>query len=330
MRKSIIPTSDRFENSLPLAAILDEYLATQRDYVGAWVGNGGDHDDGREPTFHYSGGVCLRKDVLKKERAPETPMPGLSLRRFSVGNLIEALMDKAVEWKGISVAKQAKVWRDYAFRAGKGAKEDYTGRNWNQEPRLDLSECLVVGRIDHIVRWQGKLYLLDWKTVHSKKFDYLDYWQDASYCVQLAGYFATFQDMTGVKLDGARLVFLDKDVLRLKQICIDPEFWVPKAWERWRAQRASWEKRRETRELPAELEFKKDKPQWACDPRYCGFSLSKWPSGSNVCPLASAYWTNAANSDNGTGTGISTTELPVSVETKARGNGKPILVNVGG
>lgn len=95
MRKIEVPSSGRFENSLPLAAILDEFLATQRSYIGAWVGTNGAYD--REPTFHMSGAVCLRKEVLQKEKAPETPQPGTSARRFAVGNIVEALMDKAME-----------------------------------------------------------------------------------------------------------------------------------------------------------------------------------------------------------------------------------------
>jgi len=323
MRKPSCPDNNAFENSLPLAAVLDEFLSSTRACISAWVGSF--EDDDREHSFHVSGGGCLRKDILTKEKAPQTPMQGTSARRFAVGHIVEALLDKAMEWKGISRGKQIRLWSDWALRPGRGHRwviGDEPGQR-----KMDLSDCLVVGMLDHIVEWQGRRFIVDWKTCHEGAFFWADRKINESYATQIAGYWDLYERQYGEQIDGARLVYVEKNTLRLKQVGISRDPWVGKARERQKAQRNAWEARRDIGALPPELPFKGEngssKPEWLCDPRYCGFCLSKFPDGKYVCPAAAAFWEAQVKDANAKGEYSGFAGELIKVGGNGSGNGTP-------
>jgi hypothetical protein len=349
------PEDAQFERGLPLAAILDEYLTAGRWNVSAWVGSRAIKDmdeetpvDGWHP-FHMSGGTCRRSELLKWANVAGIPMPGIAFRRFAIGNLAEALLEEACRWKGVLVDAQVRVWRDWAFRAGRGHKQvevpimgkplalnhDAFGRPLDYEVgeaeqvgtklRLDLSDCLVVGTLDAVLVWSpewatlrgpipqerwsdesAKRFLVDWKSVNSKKFDYVDREIDTGYGVQVAGYAETYCDQFAATIDGVRLAYLDKDALRLKQVGIDMETWRPKARARWQEMRAGAEalmgatKAGDTlgrivkgAPFPPELPAEGNKLHWMCDPRWCGFAVARDASGEYVCPCIGKAWEDA-------------------------------------
>ena len=303
-RAVMTPKDGDYERQLPVAAILDEFLATQRCYVGSWIGTNSDYHKDTGRVFHMSDGICFRSAILKKAGIEETPLTGISARRFAVGNLAQEVMNKAMIWKGASVAHNVKVWRDWGFKAGVGHYESMLGRSIQQGPRVVYDNCFVVGELDHVVEWKGRRFLLDWKTVHSFKFKYLDKELDEGYAEQLAGYFDTWQEQYHETLDEMRLIYLDKDTLRIKQIGIDPAVWVPRVREKWHQLRDMWEAYGAKRELPVEVSgicktddiAAKTGLHWKCNPLYCGFACGK-TDGKWTCPGVAAQWEKLAAKD---------------------------------
>ena len=127
-------------------------------------------------------------------------MGGTSARSTNYGHIVEAMFSEACVWKGISFGRQLRVWRDWAFRAGRGQKWNWYGRTAEQGPKLDLSDCLVAGTLDQILVWNGKAYVVDWKSTHPYKFSYLDKEIDENYARQLAGYHDTFKTQYGATI----------------------------------------------------------------------------------------------------------------------------------
>jgi len=297
------------EAALPIAATLNEFLLTQRPFIGAVVGNGG--ADYRAQTFHMSGGGCDRKELLDWAGVKKLPENPTSLRRFATGHLVENLLEKAVDWKGMLVASQLKVWRDWAFRPGRGHKYDPP---FETSAKLDLSDCLVSGTLDAILAWKrGKVwrvFIVDWKTVDIRRFFKVDQAIDPGYATQLASYAVTAEaqhgpaireklekmgverDPKGPLFDGARLIYASVGgPIQIAQVGVDLDVWVPRAWERWKRVRIAAEAYIDGKAVPAELEFnEKGEPPWNCNPLYCRFAMARYPDGVLVCPKVGAFW----------------------------------------
>lgn len=329
MRGGQIPEAVKFENSLPVAAIVDEYLATGRRKIEAWCGSRyespGEHRQREPGAFHMSGATCLREQMFKREDAPAIPIQGISLRRFAVGNLVENVLEAAFRWKGVLVDAQTMVWRDWAFRAGRGHYDSYLGSSPERGPYRVLRNCLIVGTLDAVLQWtpewashrgpitvemqeQGKvwrtagdsrrpmIFVVDWKTVRADKLDYVDSEPDEGYFLQIASYAKTWAEQYRKEYDQVRLIYVDKDAIRMKQVGVDMEEWGPRAVLHWHRQRDAAEKRMLTGTLPPELpvqgEGEKSKPHWKCDPRYCGFAVARDASGQFLCPTVGGHWEN--------------------------------------
>ena len=287
------PTEADFQNSLPLAAIRNQFLAEGEATVRAWVGHR-DFDAlyGTKPVFHFSGGECIKEDVLKKAGIEGEPQKALSAVTSTYGRLVEALMSAACQWKGVSAAREIKVWRDWAFRAGYGHKWSMLGRTVEQGPRRDLSDCLIVGSIDEIVVWDGWAYIIDWKSVHPWKFDHLDEKPDEGYMKQAASYRLTYQEQFGntVELNGVtyplaenpRLIYVDRASMRMRQIGVDMQRWASQARARWYDLRAAWEDYQFGGEVPKGLAVVDGKTHWKCG--YCRYGLKQRNDGQYICP----------------------------------------------
>lgn len=295
-RGSALPSPKDFDRQLPVAEILDEFLATQYVTVNASIGEGHRGALDRENVFHMSGAGCLRKDVMEVADLPRLPSPGTSARTFAMGHMTEAMLDAAFQWKGIVLEKNIKLWRDYAFRAGRGQRFDADGR-------MILDDVLSVGTLDWLLRWPPPpaerflVFLADAKSVHSKKFDLYLNEIDASYATQQLAYWTTYEETPDHlkryhgTIDQARLIYFCKDDGRIKQMGIDRAKWEPEARLRWRNQRASLERFKRTGELADELVFKASgEPNWKCNPLYCGFAAALKSDGTPACPTVRRYW----------------------------------------
>lgn len=287
------PTEKDFENSLPLAAIRNQFLAEGEATVKAWVGHR-DFDAlyGTKPVFHFSGGTCFKEDILKKAGIPGEPQKALSAVTATYGRLVEALMSAACQWKGVSAAREVKVWRDWAFRAGHGHKWSMIGRTPEQGPRRDLSDCLIVGSLDEIIVWEGWAYIIDWKSTHPWKFQHIDNEPDEAYMRQAASYRLTYADQYGDQVelagnwyplaDNPRLIYVDRSTMRIKQVGVDMATWGPKARERWWNLRQYWENYSFGGEMPPDLPVVNGKHHWKCG--YCRYGLAKRLDGKFICP----------------------------------------------
>lgn len=315
-KAQLVSTLDQ-EADLPIAATLNEFLLQNRRFIGAWVGNGGNSADDagyRAPTFHMSGGGCARREILEWSDAPKLPENPTSLRRFATGHLVESLLETAVKARGMLVCSQLRVWRDWAFRAGKGHRETFEGRRAEQGPRLILDDCLVSGTLDAILAWKrgGKwrVWIVDWKTVDVRRFYKVDQAIDVGYATQLAGYAATAEEQHGPMIrrklaemgverdpkgplfDGARLIYASVGgPIMIAQVGVNLEQWIPEAWARWRRVRAGAEAWTASKALPPELALdEKGETPWNCNPMYCRFAVARHKSGAFVCPTVGAFW----------------------------------------
>jgi len=298
------PEDIEFERQLPVAAILDEYLACSgRRPITAWIGSRQDPPAPRG-MFRASGGGCLRRDILRWDGQHGDPIAGISLRRFAVGNLIEFVLEEAFRWKGVLLASQERVWCDWALRPGMGHREDWMGRTVKQGPRLDLSGCLVAGTLDAVVTWSphwaeivgpvpaderalgGRVFCVDWKSCHETKLSYLDdELVDAAYQDQLATYAWLAMEQLHYPIEQARLIYVGKDTMRVKQVGIPLIQSIEAAKDGLRRKRDSAEARARSGAIPPEIPLRDGKPEWKCDPRYCEFALT------DHCPTIKAYWT---------------------------------------
>jgi len=353
-RGSMQPDAGDFDRQLPIAAIRDEYCAVGRRKVEAWIGSRYDAVEttpGSQP-FHMSGGVCAREDVFSWAGARKAPTSGRSSMQAAIGNMIENVCEAACAWKGILVAAQIRLWRDWRFRAGRGhVWRTLTGEGGASTTRLDLGDALIAGTADAVLIWnpawaaiEGPIEVgvvlsdldrpgtmvfgIDWKSVHSMKFKYLDKEVDASYAMQLANYCEAWREqmlcgVAGVErwpygdeglgwhvrtctpeqrvrlalIDQARLIYVCREDMRIRQVGVDLATWGPQALARCRSLRSHAEAwvDSEGKVLPGELPFategkKKGQPEWKCDPRYCGFCVALNEHGEARCPRARAWW----------------------------------------
>ena len=287
---------DDWERELPLQAIVDEYLTTQRGKVETWVGQGQREEYYREPSIHLSGLECGRKAVLKFEGHPETEMTAISARRFAAGNMFEALFALALESKGALVKQQLTVWMDWLLRPGQGhaMKLLPTG-----EYVQDLSRTAVRGRLDWIVKWGGKIFLLDCKTVNSMAFDYADRDEKPGYNMQLAMYASLYRRQHGSPFGPiyqARIVYVEKDTVRIKQVGVNLDKWIPLAYKQLETIRNNIVLRTTldlTESLPPEMPASEGRPLWLCNPLYCGFAAAT-KDGAPACPTVRGWWEQAA------------------------------------
>ncbi len=298
------PAVEDFDNSLPLAAIRDEFIAKARWDVHAWIGRGEEKTDGYygAPVFHMSGGACMREEILKKDGFAGGAQKAISVVEAEYGALVEAMMSAACQWKGISAERQTKMWRDWAYRAGHGERWDWTDRRPDEGPRRIFDDCLVIGSLDEIVVWDNLAYIIDWKSVNPRKFQYLDREVDESKHRQLASYQMTYIKQYAVKADDGRpgvlhngvvvplsenprLVYIDRASSRMKQVGVNMATWGPLARGRWELLRATWERYKITgpSALPDPLPLHDGKVQWKCN--YCRYALAVYPNTAEMfCP----------------------------------------------
>ena len=202
-------------------------------------------------------GKCLRAMIMAERKYdklyPETyiPMKDQQLRVFEAGYLFEKFcMDNT---KDIVVESQIPC--------------EYRG---------------IKGTADAIVKDGDTNILIDWKSVHSKKFDYLDKsGVDEGYAMQLTGYWLALKDK--YKLSPiCRIVYVEKECLLIKEMAFNAPDYVAKV----NAKIDDIVLARQSQDLPPELEPLEDgKMPWMC------FSCGKlngvrlWCNYAKFCPF---------------------------------------------
>ena len=181
----------------------------------------------REPGISPSNiGSCLRKLMLMERGAPHTDFSVNQLKVFGMGYLVEHYVLDRLD--SIMKHRQLKVeWRGFQ------------------------------GTLDCIVEMDGKLFLIDTKSVKSGKFDYLDReGVDEKYAMQLTIYWLGAKAQ-GIELeDRVCLFYLDKENCLTKEVWFAPSEYVAKV----NAKIEFIEFARKSHDLPAE----KTEIDWEC------------------------------------------------------------------
>lgn len=148
------------------------------------------------------------------------------LRVFEVGHVFHRWLQDALEEKGLLFAKEYEV---------------------QDKHRL--------GHIDAIVKTEEGLVLYDFKTVHSKKFNYLDkVGVDEHYSMQAVSYYLLLPEEIRKEIVDVRIAYISKDDLRIAEFSVlSPEV-IEKTEEDWEVLITAWEKGKEPEKNPKEWE----------------------------------------------------------------------------
>jgi len=186
---------------IPIQAAIDEYIASTRKE--------------REPRISMSGlGNCMRKLILTERKAKHFDFDARNYRVFAMGFQVEEFVLKSLRAKGIVFKEQEAV--------------EYRG---------------ITGTYDAILRddESDALTLIDVKSVHSMKFNYLNKeGVDKNYAMQLWGYQKALEGK--YKLSHIpRIFYVSKDDLRIEDLGVPRSDWGDKVdakideIEKWRA-----------------------------------------------------------------------------------------------
>ena len=127
------------------------------------------------------------------------------------------------------------------------------------EREKEVEDLHRIGHIDAIVREGGRIILYDFKTVHSRKFTYLKEGADIHYQYQITSYAL----MLPYDVDEARIAYISKDDLRIREIPVDYEGIAPAVTDDWNILINAWEKQVAPEPNPKE---------WEC--KYCAYGSS--------------------------------------------------------
>lgn len=175
-------------------------------------------------------GGCLRKGILMERGAEGRPFDERTLRVFKAGYLFEAFVMDTLRATGHLVAEQKPVeWR--------GMK----------------------GTLDGLVRYDGKVHIMDCKSVHSGKFDWLDReGVSESYQLQLAFYWRAVKESGEFDnlADTGIIFYIEKECLLVKEMPVD----CAGIQDKVESKLAAIEEARSKDELPPE----KAERDWEC------------------------------------------------------------------
>jgi len=170
---------------------IDTYLAEQRD-----------NQPPRSAISASNLGSCIRKLLLAHKGYEPIPFEARTLRVFEAGNLFEDFALNILEKKNMIAYRQLAV--------------EYRG---------------ITGTLDAVLidPDTGELILIDTKSVHSKKFHYLNAKLDENYAMQLSLYWLGLQELKLEKLSKIpRLAYISKDDLCIKEIGVPVNGWKAK------------------------------------------------------------------------------------------------------
>jgi len=180
---------------------------------------------------------CNRKRFFARNNEPQTNPPALRvLRTFYVGNLFHS-------WIQNEVKKQATGFEvEYYLKDSK----TFGGT--------------LSGYIDCLARFNGKNTLYEFKSINSRAFKFLEkkkYGCSPSHIMQAVSYYLILKQTKEKEVDDVRIVYVDKDALRIKEIEIPLTKKIFEAVKKdWKECIGYWKKK----ELPPA----KPKESWEC------------------------------------------------------------------
>ena len=174
--------------------LIDDYLREQsekvRDYGDYWSAS--------------SAGYCMRLNIMRRLGVPRVPEIQEGWERTT------------------RVFESGHIFHEWIQRVTKNAQISEA-----QETELQDEEIMVRGHFDDLVQINGKYILYDYKTAHSKSFEYAKGRPMSHYHkMQLGTYLRMLRDLhEGINLapvDEARILKISKDDLRMSE---DQLFW---------------------------------------------------------------------------------------------------------
>ncbi len=160
-----------------------------------------DKDRGEVRISPSNAGKCLRQLMLMTRGAEADAFTPQQLLVFEAGHIFEEFIMNILEKRGLVTDRQKEI--------------EYRGRR---------------GKIDGLLHGGDKTFLMDCKTVHSFKFDWLDKeGPDANHCIQLAIYWLGLKAAGVAVEDSFCLLYVNKDTVLLKPMWVRAADWTDRA-----------------------------------------------------------------------------------------------------
>jgi len=159
--------------------ILNEYLELEKEHI-------------HSGKFRVSSaGMCYLRRIWEREgREPTDPFDNETKKRLKLGEIIHNWLESVVEETGYLLVKELEMMDEHRF-----------------------------GKLDVVVKKNGKKILYDFKTVDPRRFAYKDK-IDIHYCIQAWTYKFMLEEQFGIKVDSVRLLYVSRDNLLLKEVDI--------------------------------------------------------------------------------------------------------------
>ncbi len=195
-----------------LASLIDSYIAEAREEF--------QHTE----KFRVSdAGRCRLMRYWKRQGKEPTDLPDeRTLRVFEVGHVFHKWLQDCLKEKGVLI-----------------------------EAELEVEDLHRKGHVDAIVFSDDKLVLYDFKTVHSRKFNYLSTEKDIHYHFQAL----TYAMMLPFGVDSVRIAYISKDDLRIQEIEVLPHI-EDEVRQDWLILIEAWERKQEPEPNPKDWECK--------------------------------------------------------------------------
>lgn len=137
-----------------------------------------------------SAGYCMRKNIFNRLGVPEVEPDPRRQRVFTSGHIFHEWIQKLTKDTGISVA---------------------------QEERLEDDTLMVRGHYDDLIKSGDDIILYDYKTVHSRSFNYKGDEPGHFHRLQVGTYMYMLRKDNYPELTEARILLISKDDLRMKE-----------------------------------------------------------------------------------------------------------------
>ena len=166
-----------------------------------------------------SAGYCMRKNIFERLGVPhvEKDSDERTTRVFEAGHIFHEFIQRITKDAGLSIAQELELLDD------------------------DLK---IKGHFDDLVLIDGKLILYDYKTAHSRWFEYAKGRPMSHYNKMQLGTYMYMLRKEKPELDESRILKISKDDLRLHEIVL---LWTPDLEKEivgyWRTLNGYWEKK---------------------------------------------------------------------------------------
>lgn len=195
------------------------------------------HKPGDKFRVSEAGRCRLMRFWKRKGKPYSDPFTDRVLRIFAVGHIFHSWIEDLIEKSG-----------------------------WDVKIEMKLEDEHRRGVLDLLVRTDEGYVLYDFKTVHSRKFDYLDKEKDMHYIHQLITYKIMLKEQEGIDVNDLRLFYISKDDLRVREVPVFHDQYIKETMMDWKILTDYWNK---------DIEPKPNAEPWEC--RYCVYR--------SICPF---------------------------------------------